>query len=88
MYTGRWCRAGMALTLQIILVLSCLVLTMFVLLHKGKGGGLSSLFGGGVQSNLSGSTVVEKNLNRVTILTAIVWLVCIIGLNLIQAYAS
>ena len=77
----------MALTLQIILVLSCLVLTMFVLLHKGKGGGLSSLFGGGVQSNLSGSTVVEKNLNRVTILTAIVWLVCIIGLNLIQAYA-
>ena len=78
----------MALTLQIILVLSCLVLTMFVLLHKGKGGGLSSLFGGGVQSNLSGSTVVEKNLNRVTILTASVWLVCIIGLNLIQAYAS
>ena len=78
----------MALTLQIILFLSCLVLTMFVLLHKGKGGGLSSLFGGGVQSNLSGSTVVEKNLNRVTILTAIVWLVCIIGLNLIQAYAS
>ena len=78
----------MALTLQIILVLSCLVLTMFVLLHKGKGGGLSSLFGGGVQSNLSGSTVVEKNLNRVTILTAIVWLLCIIGLNLIQAYAS
>ncbi len=52
----------MALTLQIILVLSCLVLTMFVLLHKGKGGGLSSLFGGGVQSNLSGSTVVEKTL--------------------------
>ena len=46
----------MALTLQIILVLSCLVLTMFVLLHKGKGGGLSSLFGGGVQSNLSGPT--------------------------------
>ena len=78
----------MALTLQIILVLSCLVLTMFVLLHKGKGGGLSSLFGGGVQSTMSGSTVVEKNLNRVTILTAIVWLVCIIGLNLIQAYAS
>ena len=78
----------MSLTLQIILVLSSLVLTMFVLLHKGKGGGLSSLFGGGVQSNLSGSTVVEKNLNRVTILTAIVWLVCIIGLNLIQAYAS
>lgn len=77
----------MALALQIILVSSCLLLTMFVLLHKGKGGGLSSLFGGGVQSNLSGSTVVEKNLNRVTILMSVVWLVCIIGLNLIQAYA-
>ncbi|WJZ02743.1 preprotein translocase subunit SecG [Corynebacterium freiburgense] len=78
----------MVLALQIVLVLSCLLMTMFVLLHKGKGGGLSSLFGGGVQSNLSGSTVVEKNLNRLTIIMAIIWVVCIIGLNLIQVYAS
>ncbi|MDO4685444.1 MAG: preprotein translocase subunit SecG [Corynebacterium sp.] len=78
----------MVLALQIVLVLTCLLMTMFVLLHKGKGGGLSSLFGGGVQSNLSGSTVVEKNLNRMTILMAIIWVACIIGLNLIQVYAS
>ncbi|MBP3087662.1 preprotein translocase subunit SecG [Corynebacterium sp. sy017] len=78
----------MALALQIILVISSLVMTLFVLLHRGKGGGLSSLFGGGVQSNLSGSTVVEKNLDRVTIFTAIIWIACIIGLNLIQVYAS
>ncbi|GAB3591347.1 preprotein translocase subunit SecG [Corynebacterium faecale] len=77
----------MALTLQIVLVLSSVLMTVFVLLHKGKGGGLSSLFGGGVQSNLSGSTVVEKNLDRVTILTAVIWIICIIALNLVQAYS-
>ncbi|QGU07476.1 preprotein translocase subunit SecG [Corynebacterium occultum] len=76
----------MTLALQIILVLSSILLTVFVLLHKGKGGGLSSLFGGGVQSNLSGSTVVEKNLDRYTVLTALIWIVCIIALNLIQVF--
>ena len=78
----------MTLALQIILVIASLLMTVFVLLHKGKGGGLSSLFGGGVQANLSGSTTVEKNLDRITILLAIVWIACIIGLNLIQSFAS
>lgn len=77
----------MILTLQIVLVIAAVLMTVFVLLHKGKGGGLSSLFGGGVQSNLSGSTVVEKNLDRYTIVMVIIWLACIVGLNLIQAYA-
>lgn len=76
----------MALALQIILVIASIIMTLFVLLHRGKGGGLSSLFGGGVQSNLSGSTVVEKNLDRVTIFAGLIWIACIIGLNLIQAY--
>lgn len=44
----------MILALEIILVVAAVLMTIFVLLHKGKGGGLSSLFGGGVQSNLSG----------------------------------
>lgn len=78
----------MVLTLQIILVIAAILMSVFVLLHKGKGGGLSSLFGGGVQSNLSGSTVVEKNLDRYTIVMVIVWLACIVGLNLIQALAA
>lgn len=78
----------MTLALQIILVLSAVLMTVFVLLHKGKGGGLSSLFGGGVQSNLSGSTVVEKNLDRYTILMAVIWIACIVALNLIQAYGG
>lgn len=77
----------MILTLQIVLLIAAILMTVFVLLHKGKGGGLSSLFGGGVQSNLSGSTVVEKNLDRYTVVMVIIWLACIIGLNLIQAYA-
>ena len=63
-------------------------MTIFVLLHKGKGGGLSSLFGGGVQSNLSGSTVVEKNLDRYTVVMVIIWLACIVALNLLQAFSG
>ncbi len=78
----------MTLALQIILVLTAVLMTVFVLLRKGKGGGLSSLFGGGVQSNLSGSTVVEKNLDRYTILMAVIWIACIVALNLIQAFAG
>ena len=76
----------MVLALEIILVIAAILMSIFVLLHKGKGGGLSSLFGGGVQSNLSGSTVVEKNLDRYTVVMVIIWLACIVGLNLIQAF--
>lgn len=78
----------MTLALQIILVVSALLMTIFVLLHKGKGGGLSSLFGGGVQSNLSGSTIVEKNLARYTTVVVLIWVACIIALNLITAYGN
>ena len=78
----------MTLTLEIVLVVSSILMTVFVLLHKGKGGGLSSLFGGGVQANLSGSTTVEKTLDRVTVILALIWIACIIGLNLIHAFAT
>lgn len=73
-------------TLQLVLKIAIVVLSLLmvglVLLHRGKGGGLSSLFGGGVQSSLSGSSVVEKNLDRVTIFVGIVWTICIIGVSL------
>ena len=52
----------MQLALQITLVVTSVLVVLLVLLHRAKGGGLSTLFGGGVQSSLSGSTVVEKNL--------------------------
>ena len=78
----------MILTLQIILVIAAILMTVFILLHKGKGGGLSSLFGGGVQSNLSGSTVVERNLDRYTVIVSLIWIICIIALDLLQAFAA
>ena len=78
----------MILALEILLVIAAILMSVFVLLHKGKGGGLSSLFGGGVQSNLSGSTVVEKNLDRYTVVMVVIWLACIVALNLLQAFSS
>ena len=72
----------MVLTLQIILVTTSVLVVLLVLLHRAKGGGLSTLFGGGVQSSLSGSTVVEKNLDRVTIFTGLIWLIAILGIGL------
>ena len=78
----------MILALEIILVIAAILMSVFVLLHKGKGGGLSSLFGGGVQSNLSGSTVVEKNLDRYTVVMVVIWLARIVALNLLQAFSS
>jgi preprotein translocase subunit SecG len=68
--------------LILLLVLTSLILTALVLLHKGKGGGLSSMFGGGVTSNLSGSSVAEKNLDRYTILVGLVWFACIVAFGL------
>lgn len=76
----------MELALQIALVIFSVLMAIFILLHKGKGGGLSSLFGGGMQSNLSGSTVVEKNLDRITIITAILWIAGIVLLGLFEVF--
>ena len=73
----------MILGLSIVLMLSSAVLVVLILLHRGKGGGLSSLFGGSVSSSLSGSSVVEKNLDRLTLFTGSVWTVCIVGLGLL-----
>ena len=73
----------MELVLQIILTITSLLLILLVLLHKGKGGGLSDLFGGGVSSTLSGSSVVEKNLDRITIFIGIVWFASVIAEGLV-----
>ncbi|MDQ1705260.1 MAG: preprotein translocase subunit SecG [Frankiaceae bacterium] len=73
----------MSLLISIILVVTSVVLVLLVLLHRGKGGGLSDLFGGGVSSTLSGSSVVEKNLDRITIFTGIVWVASIIAQGLV-----
>ena len=66
-----------------LLILASLGMIVLVLLHRGKGGGLSNLFGGGVSSSLGGSAVVEKNLDRFTIVCGLVWFTCIISLGLL-----
>jgi preprotein translocase subunit SecG len=71
------------LVLNIVLVLTSVILIVLILLHRGKGGGLSSMFGGAVSSSLSGSSVVEKNLNRLTVFTALIWTICIVTLGIL-----
>lgn len=68
---------------QVLLALTSLLLIALVLLHKGKGGGLSDLFGGGMSSSLGGSSVAERNLDRITIALALIWTAAIIGLGLL-----
>ncbi len=66
-----------------LLILTSLLLVVFILLHRGKGGGLSDLFGGGISSSLGGSSVVEKNLDRITIFCGLIWFACIVALGLL-----
>jgi preprotein translocase subunit SecG len=73
----------MSILVSIILIVTSLVMVLLILLHRGKGGGLSDLFGGGVSSTLSGSSVVEKNLDRITIFTGIVWFASVVAQGLV-----
>jgi preprotein translocase subunit SecG len=77
----------MMLALQIMLIVTSLLVVLLVLLHRAKGGGLSTLFGGGVQSSLSGSTVVEKNLDRLTLFVTGLWVVAIVGIGLLIKFS-
>lgn len=85
---GRTYVNAVKIGLQVVLVLSGLLLTLLVLLHKGKGGGLSDMFGGGMSSTMSGSSVAERNLDRFTVALGLVWGAAIIGLNLIVRFSS
>jgi len=71
------------ITFTVLLILSSLLLILLVLLHKGRGGGLSDMFGGGVSSGLGGSSVAERNLDRITIGAGVIWFACIIALGLL-----
>ncbi|HET9895999.1 MAG TPA: preprotein translocase subunit SecG [Streptosporangiaceae bacterium] len=73
----------MVIAFSIVLIITSLLMVVLVLLHKGKGGGLSDLFGGGVTSSLGSSSVVERNLDRITIFTGILWFICIVVLGLL-----
>jgi preprotein translocase subunit SecG len=69
-------------------MLTSFILIGLVLLHKGRGGGLSDMFGGGVSSSLGGSSVAEKNLDRLTVGIGVIWFACIVALGLLMAYQN
>ena len=93
----RWAKVGAVLEplmttpiliFSIVLVVTSVALALFVLFHKGRGGGLSDLFGGGISSSLGGSSVAERNLDRLTIIIAVIWLACIVALGLLYKLGS
>jgi len=70
----------------IVLIAASALMILLVLLHKGRGGGLSDMFGGGVSSSLGGSSVAERNLDRLTIGIGVIWFASVIALGLLKAY--
>ena len=78
---------ALKIALQVLLAITSLLLTLLILLHKGRGGGLSDMFGGGVTSSMNSSGVAERNLNRITIILGLVWVVVIITLGLFTRFA-
>ena len=78
---------ALRIILQVLLVLSSFVLIMSILLHKGKGGGLSDMFGGGISSSAGSSGVAERNLDRITVGVALLWTITIVGLGLVARFS-
>jgi preprotein translocase subunit SecG len=74
------------LAFTILLMITSGLLILLVLMHKGRGGGLSDMFGGGISSSLGGSSVAERNLDRLTVGIAVIWFACILALGLLLAY--
>ncbi|MER1996964.1 MAG: preprotein translocase subunit SecG [Arthrobacter sp.] len=74
--------------LLVLLGLSSLLLTLLILLHKGRGGGMSDMFGGGMSTSMGSSGVAEKNLNRFTVILGISWGLVIVALGLIQRFSG
>lgn len=73
--------------LDVLLVLSSLFLILTILMHKGRGGGLSDMFGGGFSSTAGSSGVAERNLNRITIGTLVVWVTVIVLIGILTKFA-
>ena len=71
------------LVFSILLTITSVILALLVLMHKGRGGGLSDLFGGGISSSMGGSSVAERNLDRITVIIGVVWLAAIVALGLL-----
>nr|NLI51023.1 preprotein translocase subunit SecG [Propionibacterium sp.] len=74
------------LTVSILLVITSVILALFILLHKSRGGGMSDLFGGGMSTSMGGTSAAERNLDRLTIGVGLVWLACIMALLVLYRY--
>ncbi|ANS77647.1 Preprotein translocase subunit SecG [Serinicoccus hydrothermalis] len=73
--------------LDALLVITSCFLVLLILMHKGRGGGMSDMFGGGMSSSLGGSSVAERNLNRITVAMALVWVSVIVGLGVLVRFS-
>ncbi|WP_031506780.1 preprotein translocase subunit SecG [Streptomyces megasporus] len=78
----------MIMGFSIALVVFSLLLMLLVLMHKGKGGGLSDMFGGGMQSSVGGSSVAERNLDRITVVVGLIWFAIIVALGVLMKLDS
>ncbi|MEN9993143.1 MAG: hypothetical protein RLY83_713 [Actinomycetota bacterium] len=76
------------IALMVLLFIISLLLTLLILLHKGRGGGLSDMFGGGVSTTMQSSGVAERNLNRITIILGVVWVLIIVALGLFARFSA
>lgn len=79
--------AALQTALLVLLAITSVLLIMLILLHKGRGGGVADMFGGGVTSTMSSSGVAERNLNRITIVLALVWVIVIVVLGLFTRFS-
>jgi preprotein translocase subunit SecG len=80
--------AILEVVMDVVLGITSLLLTLLILLHRGRGGGLSDMFGGGVTSSLGASGVAERNLNRITVILGVVWFASIVVIGLITRFTS
>ncbi|MDN5963498.1 MAG: preprotein translocase subunit SecG [Actinomyces sp.] len=78
--------AALKIVLLVLIVVTSFLLTLTVLMHKGRGGGLSDMFGGGISSSVGSSGVAERNLNRITLGVLTVWAVCIIAFGVLNKF--
>ncbi|MEC3993432.1 preprotein translocase subunit SecG [Actinacidiphila sp. DG2A-62] len=78
----------MVIGFSIALIIFSLLLLLLVLMHKGKGGGLSDMFGGGMQSSVGGSSVAERNLDRITVVVGLLWFACVVVLGLVMKFKN
>ena len=76
----------MLIAVTVFHIIVSLTLVLLVLLHSGRGGGLSDMFGGGVSSSLGGSSIAERNLDRLTVGIGVIWFATVISMGLLLAY--